>query len=304
MKHSELCATYSIVAADAEEIGVAVQTHQMSVGAIVPWVTPGVGAAATQAVVNVSLGPMGLRLLELGVPPSRATEAVRASDPHAERRQFAMINAEGVAAGFTGGECIRVADQRLGPGYAVQANMMWRDGVVDAMAEAFETTTNSLAERMVAVLRAAQELEGDIRGMQSAALITVSTRPDTPQWARIFDLRVDESDAPLSDLERLVRMRRAQLIDDRGHELLDAGETESALERFQSARDLAPELEELAFWQAITVMEREPEYEDWARELLRASVAFESHPERWYELIERLEEVGLLSTAGLRERLQ
>jgi uncharacterized Ntn-hydrolase superfamily protein len=181
---------------------------------------------------------------------------------------------------------------------------MWRDGVVDAMAEAFETTTNSLAERMVAVLRAAQELEGDIRGMQSAALITVSTRPDTPQWARIFDLRVDESDAPLSDLERLVRMRRAQLIDDRGHELLDAGETESALERFQSARDLAPELEELAFWQAITVMEREPEYEDWARELLRASVAFESHPERWYELIERLEEVGLLSTAGLRERLQ
>ena len=303
MDGSKLYATYSIVAADAEEIGIAVQTHQMCVGSRVPWVLPGVGAVATQSLMHDTLGPAGLRLLELGVSPARAVEALCVSDPDIRRRQIGLINAEGVAAAFTGEDCVREAGHRVGRGYSVQANMMMRDDVIDAMAFAFDSTTDGLAERMLAALGAAQEHEGDIRGMQSAALLTASTDRDARPWTRIFDVRVDESETPLSDLERLVRLRRAQLIDESGHRQLEEGHTEAAMERFASARHLAPELEELAFWQAVSLMEREPGYRDWAVKLLQNALEFEAHPHRWYELIERLEQAGFLTTEGMKQDL-
>ena len=303
MDGSKLSTTYSIVAADAEEVGVAVQTHQMCVGSRVPWILPGVGAVATQSLMHDTLGPMGLRLLELGVNPARAVEALCVSDPDIRRRQIGLVNAAGVAAAFTGEDCIREAGHRVGRGYSVQASMMMRDDVIDAMAIAFESTTDGLAERMLAALSAAEEHDGDIRGMQSAALLTAPAGPDVRPWKRIFDLRVDESETPLSDLERLVRLRRAQLIDESGHRLLDAGHIEAAMERFANARRLAPELEELAFWQAVSVMEREPGYRDWAVKLLQNTLEFEAHPHRWYELIERLEQAGFLTTDGMRQDL-
>ncbi len=303
MDGSRLYATYSIVAADAEEIGVAVQTHQMCVGSSVPWIASGVGAVAVQSLMEDMLGPTGLRLLELGVSPARTVEALCVSDPDIRRRQIGLINAEGGAAAFTGEDCVREAGHRIGRGYSVQANMMIRDDGVDAMADAFESTTDGLAERMLAALRAAEEHGGDIRGMQSAALLTAPTGRDIPPWRRIFDLRVDESERPLSDLERLVRLRRAQLIDSSGHRLLEADRVEAAMERFESARRLAPELEELAFWQAVSVMEREPGYRDWAVKLLQNALEFEVRPHRWYDLIDRLEQAGFLATEGMKRDL-
>ena len=101
MIRSDIFSTYSIVAADADEIGAAVQTHQMAVGSIVPWLLPGLGAVVTQSLVNISLGPLGLRLLEQGVSPDRIIAALEASDREAHRRQFAVINAEGIAAAYT-----------------------------------------------------------------------------------------------------------------------------------------------------------------------------------------------------------
>ena len=304
MIQTDLFSTYSIVAADADEIGVAVQTHQLSVGSLVPWLSPGLGAVATQSLVNVSLGPLGLRLLEQGVSPEHVIAALQASDREAHRRQFAVIDAEGAAAAFTGEGCIQEASHRTGNGYSVQANMMLNDTVVDAMAEAFEEFNGPLAERMLAVLEAAEAEAGDIRGMQSAALVTVPNDRSVPAWQHRFDLRVDEHVNPLAELSRLVRLRRAQLIAGEGEEALAAGNVEIALERWTEARALAPEQEELAFWQAVLLADAVPERLDDAAAILRVGLEPESAPERWLELVDRLSACGIVSTKDLREKLE
>jgi uncharacterized Ntn-hydrolase superfamily protein len=299
-----LFATYSIVAADADEIGAAVQTHQMAVGAIVPWVLPGLGAVVTQSLVNVSLGPLGLRLLEQGVSPDRIIRALEASDLEAHRRQFAVINADGVAAAFTGEGCIRHASHRAAGGYSVQANMMLNDTVVDAMATAFEADHGPLAERMLAALRAAEGEQGDIRGMQSAALVTVANDPARKSWERRFDLRVDEGATPLDELGRLVRLRRAQLTSGDGDRALETGDIEAALETWASARSIAPEQEEIAFWQAVQLADSHPERMSDAAALLKEALADEAEPAHWLDLIDRLVECGLMETKGLRPSLE
>jgi len=303
MRSTDLLATYSIVAADCDEIGVAVQTHQMCVGSVVPWVEAGVGAVATQSLVNVRLGPDGLSLLRHGVSPERTVEALAASDPDSRRRQFAVIDTSGTAAAFTGDGCIREASHRTGSGYSVQANMMYTTTVVDAMAIAFEKSQGPLAERMLEALKAAELNSGDIRGMQSAALVTASVSHEARPWQHVFDLRVDESGHPLAELERLVRLRRAQLIDNHGHEQLDSGNPDSATERFGSARSLAPELEELGFWQAVSLADKDASQMETARAILAESIGGRDDEARWLDLIDRLEECGLVDTEGLRGKL-
>ena len=304
MESTELFATYSIVAADADEIGVAVQTHQMCVGAVVPWVEAGVGAVATQSLTNVRFGPSGLTLLRHGVTPEGVVEALVATDPEAQRRQFAVIDASGTAAAFTGDGCIREASHRTGSGFSVQANMMYTTTVVDAMASAFEKSNGPLAARMMQALRAAQENAGDIRGMQSAALVTAPALQPVKPWQREIDLRVDESDNPLDELDRLVRLKQAQAIDRRGHAALGEGETEKAQARFDEARTMAPELEEMGFWQAVTLADRDPKAIEAARAILKGSIAGDPAEKQWLELIDRLEQCGLLRTDRLRDKLQ
>lgn len=304
MKQSEIFTTYSVVAADADEIGVAVQTHQMSVGGIVPWIEPGLGAVATQSLVNISLGPLGLDYLRQGVAPDKIVDALEAGDIDSGRRQFAVINADGVAAAFTGEGCIPHASHRTGSGYSVQANMMHRDTVVDAMAEAVESNHGPLAERMLAALEAAQEEQGDIRGMQSAALVTVANDPTKRAWERRMDLRIDESSEPLVELRRLVRLRRAQLVSDEGDTSLAGGKVDEALKLWSRARELAPELEEVAFWQAVTLADGQPDYMEDAGALLKGALTGEEHPDRWLELVDRLIECGLIKTSDLREKLE
>jgi uncharacterized Ntn-hydrolase superfamily protein len=101
---SDLYATYSIVARDVNsgDLGVAVQTHQMGVGRLVPWARPGVGVVATQSLVNAAFGPLGLAMMAEGVPAPRVVEALVASDDRPEVRQFAVVDAQGRAAAWTG----------------------------------------------------------------------------------------------------------------------------------------------------------------------------------------------------------
>ena len=120
MIRTDILATYSIVAADGDEIGAAVQTQQMAVGSVVPWLVPGLGAVVTQSLANVALGPLGLRLLEQGVTPEHVVTALEASDLESGRRQFAVIDSEGIAAAFTGEGCIREASHRTGSGFSVR----------------------------------------------------------------------------------------------------------------------------------------------------------------------------------------
>jgi len=301
---SKLFSTYSIVARDAEtgELGVTVQTHQMCVGWVVPWLRPGLGAVATQASCNISFGPLGLDLLEEGVSPEHVIAALVASDPGAARRQVAVVDAQGRAAAFTGEKCIAEASHHVGEGYSVQANMMTRPTVIPAMVDAYESATGDLAARMMAALEAAQVEDGDIRGMQSAALKIVSGDRATPVWDTIYDLRVDESETPLDELSRLVRLRRAAVIDERGFEALSAGKRDEAFALWQQARELAPEMEEIPFWQAMNAAD---ELGDVAQAVALLRAAFEGHPRRaeWGDLIRRLEACGMLTRDGVANEI-
>jgi len=304
MPYTPLFHTYSIVARDPDtgQLGVAVQTHQMCVGAIVPWLEPGMGALATQASANISFGPIGLAMLREGIDAPHVVEALVASDPGADRRQLAVVDAEGRAAAWTGENCIAYARHHVGAGYSVQANMMERDTVVPAMAEAYEAAQGDLAARMLAALHAAQGEGGDIRGMQSAALTIVSGDPQALGFRRaVYDLRVDEAGAPLDELDRLVRLRRAQRINFQASPLLTE-QRERALELRAAARALAPELEEMAFWQALRLAD---ELDDVAAgaAILNEMLQRVDRRAQWIDLIRRLQDCGSIERPGAGDEL-
>lgn len=303
-RHTELFSTYSIVARDAAtgQLGVAVQTHQMGVGRLVPWLIPGIGAIATQSLVNISFGPMGLAMLKQGVAAPSVIDALVASDEGAARRQVAAVDANGKVGAWTGGGCIAHAAHHIGEGYSVQANMMTNTTVVAAMAEAYESTSGDLAAKMLAALEAAEGQGGDIRGMQSAALVVVPGEKDRPEWATDYDLRVDEHATPLVELSRLVRLRHAQVIEAQGYAALEAGDREAAFETWAKARATAPELEELAFWQAVTLADRHADV-DAAAAILRPVLANDERRAHWLDLIQRLSTCGLIERAGAGEAL-
>lgn len=301
---TDLNCTYSIVARDPHsgQFGVAVQTHQMSVGHAVPWLLPGVGAVATQSLTNISFGPLGLALLREGTPAQKVVDALIASDPGANRRQLGVVDRNGKAAAWTGDRCIPEAAHHVGEGYSVQANMMTNPTVVAAMASAYEGATGDLAHRMLAALRAAQAEGGDIRGMQSAALCVVPGDLTAHSWVVDYDLRVDEHADPVEELARLVRLRYAQILDDKGFKALEEGQHDVALAHWAAARDASPEQEELPFWQAVTLADvpaRVPE----AAEILRPMLAADPRRAHWIDLIRRLEACGLIEREGAAREL-
>ncbi len=201
-----IVATYSIVGCDTStgELGVAVQSKFIAVGAVVPWARAGVGAVATQSLANTTYGPRGLQYLADGLGPQDALARLTASDPQAAERQAGIVDAQGRAATYTGEKCIAWAGGRTGPGYAAQGNILVGAETVDALAETFERTSGPLAERLLAALAAGQAAGGDRRGMQSAALLVVREGGGYGGHNdRYLDLRVDEHPSPIVELERI-----------------------------------------------------------------------------------------------------
>lgn len=219
--------TFSIVAAspDADEVGVAVQSKFLAVGALVSWARGGVGAVATQAFADVSLGPRGLDLLAGGVEPAEALERLLDGDGQRETRQVGLVDAQGRAASFTGAECFEFASSMVGEGFACQGNIMATERVVPAMATAFAAADGALAERLLEALRAAQLEGGDRRGQESAALLVA--RPGGGYGGnhdRYIDLRVDHHDRPIEELARLFDLHRLYLQRPSDDEVLPVNE--------------------------------------------------------------------------------
>jgi uncharacterized Ntn-hydrolase superfamily protein len=249
--------TFSIVARDPAtgELGVAVQSHWFSVGPIVPWAEAGVGAVATQSLVDPSYGPLGLALMRAGRSAPEALKALLAGDEGREVRQVAMIDAQGRVAAHTGSKAIQAAGHIVGENFSVQANLMLNDRVWPAMAKAFVAASGDLADRMLAALDAAQEVGGDIRGKQSAAIIVVSGKPTGRSWAdTIFDLRVDDSPEPLKELRRLVNLERAYNHMNAGDLAMEKKDNEGALREYGTAERLVPENAEMVFWHAVALV--------------------------------------------------
>ena len=293
--------TYSIVARDATtgDFGVAVQSHYFCVGASVPWAEAGVGAVATQAMSETSYGPLGLDLMRGGKTAPEALRALVAADAGAAIRQVAMVDAAGNAAAHTGDHCIAEAGHRTAVGVSVQANMMERATVPDAMLAAYAAATGALAERLLVVLDAAEAEGGDIRGRQSAAILIVEGARGTPPWtARSVDLRVEDHPAPLVELRRLVTLRRAYDASDRGFELFRSGDIDGGIAEMEIGRRLAPDNTEIAFWMALALARKDVAA---ARSLLAECRASEP---RWAELLRRLPAAGLFpENAKLIEEL-
>jgi uncharacterized Ntn-hydrolase superfamily protein len=228
--------TYSIVARDPAtgELGVAVQSHWFSVGSIVTWAEAGVGAVATQSFVDPAYGPRALELMRRGVPAPEALEQLVAKDAQRDGRQVAMIDAQGRVSAYTGKSAIAAAGHHVGRTFSVQANMMANGTVWPAMAEAFESTQGDLADRMLAALEAAEQAGGDIRGRQSAAILIVKAKGTGRPWAgadRLFDLRVEDHQAPVGELRRLIRLQRAYAHANRGDELMTEQKVDRAGDR-------------------------------------------------------------------------
>lgn len=289
-----LAHTFSIVARDPAtgEMGVAVQSHWFSVGSIVTWAEAGVGAVATQSFVDPGYGVKGLERMRAGAAAPDVLAALVAADTQRDGRQVAMIDRAGRVAAHTGATAIQAAGHHVGRGYSVQANLMDNDRVWPAMAEAFERASGDLADRMLAALEAGQRAGGDIRGKQSAAILIVKGESTGRPWAgadRVFDLRVEDHPDPIAELARLVRRQRAYSHANLGDELMTTGKVEEALAEYRRAADLAPDVVELPFWQAVTLASIGREAE--ARPIFQAVFAQEP---KWAELVPRLPAAKLL----------
>ena len=252
-----LAHTYSIVARDANtgEMAVAVQSHWFSVGTAVSWAEAGVGVVATQSFVNKSFGVRGLELLKEGKSPEEALNILLSEDEGREFRQVAILDNQGRVATHTGKSCIDFAGHSNGKNFSVQANMMLNDKVVPAMEKAWEENSEMpLAERMVAVLQAAENAGGDIRGKQSAALLIVAPQATAEPWNdELLDLRVDDSENPIKEIDRLLKVFRAYEHMNNGDLFVEKNEMKSAMEEYNAAMKMFPENLEMQYWTAITL---------------------------------------------------
>jgi uncharacterized Ntn-hydrolase superfamily protein len=243
--------TYSIVALDPEtgEVGVAVQSHWFSVGPLCAWARAGVGAVATQSVVEPAYGPNALDRLAEDVGAQQALGELLAADPLAAVRQVAVIDMRGQVGVHTGADCIDHAGHATGDHHSCQANMMARDTVPAAMSQAFQASTGVLQDRLLAALDAAEAEGGDVRGRQSAAMVVVPAEGEP--WRRTVDLRVEDHELPLDELRRLLTLQRAYDLAGAGDELLAAGRSDEAGELYKRAAEIAPGSDELLFWSGL-----------------------------------------------------
>ncbi len=202
-----LVSTFSIVARDPEtgDLGIAVQSKFLAVGAVVPWARAGVGAVATQARANVAWGPQALDLLAGGMNAHEAMDALTSADEGSPERQCGIVDANGNAASFTGPDCMYWAGGVEGDGFCCQGNILVGPDVVDAMAHAYRAGSAPFPHRLIDALDAGQAAGGDSRGRQSAALLIVREGGGYGgNNDRFIDVRVDDHPEPFDELRRLL----------------------------------------------------------------------------------------------------
>ncbi|MGO1057851.1 DUF1028 domain-containing protein [Planococcus sp. FY231025] len=268
----QLVATFSIVGADPRtgEVGVAVQSKFLAVGAVVPWAKANVGAVATQSWANTSYGPRGLQLLEQGMSPEEVIAALVLDDEGKDLRQVAVINADGEASAFTGSECYDWAGHKVGRNHSAQGNILVSEDTVTAMSETFERAEGTLAERLIEALAAAQQAGGDSRGKQSAAVYVLQEGAGYGGYNDVkVDLRVDDHPEPIDELQRLYKL----------HELFGTpAEVFLDLEG-DIFEDVKRQLVKLGFLDTADY----PSYDGTVKEALKTFALRENFDDRWTE---------------------
>jgi len=212
---THITATFSIVAYDAEteEWGIGVASKVLAVGYIVPWARAGVGAVATQAMVNMSFGPDGMALLEEGYSAEDTVDELLSADEGREERQLGIVDGGGMPAAFTGAETLDWSGHIIEDHYTVQGNILTGEDVLVEMERAYLETDGPLARRLVEALKAGEAAGGDSRGKESAALLVVKEGGGYQGVGdRLVDIRVDDHAEPVAELARIYDMWEVHFV--------------------------------------------------------------------------------------------
>ncbi len=235
--------TFSIIGRDPDtgELGMGVQSKAFGAGNRAMHAKGGLVIVAHQAAANPMYGGIGIELLQAGYSPQEALDMMVASDEGRDRRQVAILDIQGRTAAWTGAGANDWKGHKCGVNYCAQGNILTGPEVVAAMAASFEGSTGPLAERLMDALDAAQAAGGDVRGMQSGAILVVSPRAGGGYSDRAIDIRVDDHDTPLDELRRVLNMYRSgQMLRDASQKRRD-GDPESALGIASAAAEKSPE---------------------------------------------------------------
>ena len=228
--------------------------------------------------------------MEQGLSPQQALDVLLANDKGEMYRQVAFLDYEGNVASHTGSSCIEMAGHKQGKNFSVQANMMLNNTVWDAMANAFESKIGTLQERILAVLKAAENQKGDIRGKQSAAILIVKGQATGNSWEDIImDLRVEDHENPIKELERLIKIHKAYDFMNQGDLAMEEGDSEEAEQLYLNAQKLFPSNIEMKYWYAVNLLNNKNF--DKAKPILQS--IFKEDP-NWKTLTSRLVKSKLL----------
>ena len=204
--------TFSIVARDpaSGDLGVAVASKFLAVGAVVPWARAEVGAIATQALANVAYGPAGLAALADGLDALEVLDRLTSADEGRTERQVGIVDATGRSASHTGSGCLSWAGGRTGDDVAIQGNILVGPDVIETMHATWVASPDApFPDRLLDVLLAGDRMGGDARGRQSAALLVVRAGGGyggaSDRW---IDLRIDDHPDPIPELHRLLGVWR------------------------------------------------------------------------------------------------
>lgn len=267
--------TFSIVARDPQkgELGIAVQSKFLAVGAVVPWAKAGVGAIATQSWANTSYGPHGLELLASGLSAVEVLKRLTAEDEGAAVRQVGILGVSGPPATFTGEQCFPWAGGHVGEQYTCQGNILVSEETVLAMARTFEQTPpGHLCDRLLAALAAGQAAGGDSRGQQSAALLVVREKGGYSGFNdRFIDLRVDDHPRPIDELQRILQLHKLYLFPPEPEDILPLDQP------------LATELQKLLAATGDYAGTISGHYDNATREAFRQFSGRKNLEERWLE---------------------
>ncbi len=266
--------TFSIVARDSQtgELGIAVQSKVLAVGAVVPWAKAGVGAIATQSLANTSFGPRGLELLASGFSATEVLAQLIAEDEGRTSRQLGIIGIDGAPASFTGDQCYPWAGGHVGDHFTCQGNILVGEETVFAMARTFEETSGRLCDRLITALAAGQAAGGDSRGQQSAALLVVKQGSGYGGFNdRFIDLRVDDHPQPIDELQRILQLHKLYLFPPDPTAIITID------------TDVARELQELLTATGDYQGTINGSYDDMTRDAFRKFSSRENLEERWFE---------------------
>jgi uncharacterized Ntn-hydrolase superfamily protein len=237
--------TFSIIGRDPNtgQLGIAVHSKTIAVGARTRGGKGGVAVFAHQSASNPMYSTLGVELLEAGMTPQQALDMMLRSDEGRNSRQVAILDAQGRTAAFTSQTITDWKGHKCGVNCCAQGNTLTGPEVVDAMARTFESSASSgapLAERLLDALEAGQAQGGDKRGVQSASLLILKPLAIQGFGDRELDLRVDESRTPFAELRRILNAVRSGEMLSEANRLITAKDLKGALEKANGARDKSP----------------------------------------------------------------